>query len=219
MSQFRQSTKWTNCRPSNSIILKPTDDTDDNDVKFQHLINAKSITRDSIGKPFKINQSEILFIMQNLGIDSVSKLCEFESITMIKYNVNNNQWQERRIILNENVDPSKIECIDIYNVYDPPKMHDVVYDMNRNNLYMIDNTGKLWIIVYRNDTDDYRIETRILSSNYGEDDWNDPKLIIANDNLYLFAPDCHDGRYVIDLSLELNTPYSAIKHLGLFVNH
>ena len=126
----------------------------------------------------------------------------FEFMKIVKYNIKHNQWQQRRIMLNQNVDCVQNDLI--------PLIYDVAYDMNKKSLYMIDSQGNLWIIIDVNKN--YKVKNIILDIQYPIACENYPKLTIVENSLYILTPDYHYGRYIIDIS---NTNQLKIKRLGL----
>ena len=195
-----KSTKWWN---TFTWDFSPSEI---DEINYQQLPSAISIGYCSL-RPIKINSEEILFIQYGIGPDHVLDVYALQTIRMTKYNINSNQWQKRQIMLNENVDWNKESSANIEESDSLPRIHDIAYDNKRTKLCMIDNRGELWII----NTSNNEVKSIRLDSQYGFWDFNDPKLIIIDNNLYVLAPDCNDGRYVIDIS---NDEY-PITRLGL----
>ena len=132
----------------------------------------------------------------------------FEFMKIVKYNIKHNQWQERKIILNQ---------INVYsnnnkiNKHHLPFIHDLAYDINKKILYMIDSDAKVWFI---DANDDYKVLKNIkLNTDYSFRSRNYPKLTIVDNNLYVLTPDYNCGRYVIDIS---NEKQHKIKRLGIY---
>lgn len=165
--------------------------------KFKYPI---SICHNSL-KPIKINEDEFIFVNCTIGKDYISGVNVISNIQITKYNIINSKWHQQRIILNKNVNLHHGTNL---------KIHDIVHF--QNNLYIIDSIGQLTVIEDFNRNNDTKVKIRQLQSQYNIKDNNDPKLaIIDKKKLYVLAPDCHDGRYLIDIS---NDKYS-IQRLGL----
>ena len=158
----------------------------DKTTNYQQLPSALSTIDHHSTRPIKINSDEILFIRYE--IDQHLDKMIWKSLRILKYNINRNQWQQKQIqILNESQTNTQHHL---------PTIHDIAYKINTNTLFMIDNIGKLWIV----DINKNKFKTIKLDSQYQADDYNDPKLTIIDNKLYVLTPCCNDGRYIIDIS-------------------
>jgi len=196
---------WTNDRRYKYIdsIRRQQLLTIQHDTKYQQL-EAIPMSILINNRPMKINSNEFVMIDDTLGVDSVSNKYVLAFISIIKYNKMENKWYKRKIILNPDLrdsnDEAQLSFINskyVEPLNKPPTIHDAIYDAHRNMIYMIDDSGKLWIIDTNNDK---IIEKKKLQGSYGIFDLNEPKLVIAEDHLYILTPDSNNGRYSVDLS-------------------